>query len=152
MHYQGDAPHHQQYSNNKWGGPVFIMFKFQMGERGRKAWQCWHSSRLGVRGISFTDYTLSPYPPINVWRVLIVCWMQVALHKDKHPLYLNEKEHFGTGQHYVIVVFFFNLFLVWNIPKIGKKKWLCHIFTFFAKFPPQKIIIVRNFIIKKTLL
>jgi len=36
MHYQGDdAPHHQQYSNNKWGR-AFFMFKFQMGrEEGR---------------------------------------------------------------------------------------------------------------------
>lgn len=34
-----------------------------------------------------------------------------GLTQDKHPLYLNEKEHFGTGQHYVILVFFIYLFI-----------------------------------------
>jgi hypothetical protein len=76
-----------------------------------------------------------------------------GLTQDKHPLYLNEKEHFGTGQHYVILVFFIYLFFFGvKYPKNRKnrkKKMVMSHFHCFRQVYSKIIIIVRNFIIKK---
>jgi hypothetical protein len=81
--------------------------------------------------------------------------MQVAIHKDKHPLYLNEKEHFGTGQHYVILVFFIYLFIFgvkYPQNRENRKKNGYVTFLLFSPSLPQNNNNSKKFYYKKTLL